>query len=164
VAAPFPLPDPVRTLDAVAHRVVSRCAPEEEVRYPVLRDDFFARGGVGARARDNPLGFGELVIGVVTGVVLAVLNELVTESLTETVRPWWQRAWNWAMVRLHLYRPPVADPGSPVGTLSPEQVPGVVAAVTRHALRAGIDPDRAAELARAIVEELTTLSGDVHDD
>lgn len=160
---PPPSPSaPLPTVDSVARRVVARCAPEEELYYPQLRDDFLARGSAAARTADNPLGFGEIAVGLVTGVVLTVLHELVVESVADTVRPWWQRAWDWTLRRLRLTRV-APDPRAPVPPLPADRIPDVAAAVTEHAVRAHLPPERAAELARAVVAELTVADGDSDD-
>lgn len=142
-----------RTIDATAARVVARCAPDEVPAFPRVRDEFFARGGTPARAGDDPLGFGAVAVGVVAGIVLAVLNELVVGSLTDILRPWWDRAWRSAVRRLR--GPRSATPATELPALPPAQVPAVTEAVTRHAIRSGLPPAQAVELARALVAELT---------
>lgn len=139
------------TIDDAARAVVSRVAPDEIAAYPRVRDEYFARGRA-HRAEDNPLGFGEIVIGVVTGIALTVLHDLTVESLTAVARPWWQRLWR--RVGRARRRPPV-EPGTPVRALAPAEVPAVIASVTDHALKAGLPPEQADRLAQAIVAELS---------
>ncbi|ASU84732.1 hypothetical protein CDO52_19720 [Nocardiopsis gilva YIM 90087] len=98
------------------------------------------------------------MVGVVSGVALTVLHELAIESLTNAARPWWVRAWRWLAERLRLRRRPKVEPHTDLRALTAEEVPGVVAALTEHAVRAGLPPDQAAQLARAIVAELTPLA------
>jgi hypothetical protein len=91
---------------------------------------------------------------VVTGVVLTVLHDLAVESLTDAARPWWQRAWR-RMGRLLGMGRPKAGPDTALPALSPQEAPAVVRSVNEHALKAGLRPEQAERLARAIVAELT---------
>lgn len=141
------------TIDDVARSVVARVAPDETAAYPRVRDEYFARSRA-SRAEDNPLGFGEVVIGVVTGIVLTVLHDLTVASLTDAVRPWWKRAWQWVGRVLRIRRHPKVEAGTAVRALSPKEVPDVVTAVNDHAVKAGLPPEQAEQLAQTIVAEL----------
>ncbi|MCP3013878.1 hypothetical protein NGM33_11115 [Nocardiopsis dassonvillei] len=143
------------TIDDVARSVVARVAPDEITAYPRVRDEYFARGRANL-AEDNPLGFGEIVIGVVTGVVLTVLHDLTVESLTAVARPWWERAWQWAGRVLRLRRRPKVESSAVVRALSPQEVPAVIASVNDHAVQAGLPPEQAERLAQAIIAELSS--------
>ncbi|MDA0564190.1 hypothetical protein LG943_07595 [Streptomonospora sp. S1-112] len=138
----------------MAKSVVARVAPEESDHYTRVRAEFFARGGPG-RVQDNPLGFGEIVVGVVTGIVLTVLRDLAIGSLTDAARPWWDRAWRWAARRVLPGRRPQAGPDTPLPALPAEAAPAVIALVTKHAAEANLPPAQADRLARAIVAELS---------
>ncbi|MFI6577642.1 hypothetical protein ACIBFB_17760 [Nocardiopsis sp. NPDC050513] len=141
------------TVDDAARSVIARIAPNETAFYPRVRDEYFARGRAG-RTEDNPLGFGDVVIGVVTGIVLTVLHDLAVESLTDTVRPWWRRAWRWAAGLPRFGRRPGIEPGTALRALTPGEAPAVLASVHEHALSAGLPPEQAERLAQAIVAEL----------
>ncbi|MDE3721366.1 hypothetical protein PWG71_08190 [Nocardiopsis sp. N85] len=148
------------TIDDVARSVVARVAPDETSAYPRVRDEYFARGRAN-RAEDNPLGFGEVVIGVVAGIVLTVLHDLTVESLTAVARPWWKRAWQWVGRVLRVRRRPKAGPDTVVRALSLEEAPAVIVSVNDHAVKAGLPPEQAERLAQAIIAEL--LSPDQPD-
>jgi len=142
------------TIDDVARSVVARVAPDETAAYQSVRDEYFARGRA-ERAADNPLGFGDIVIGVVTGIVLTVLHDLTVESLTAAARPSWQRAWRRVAQVLRIQQRPKVEPGTAVRALSPQEIPAVIASVNEHALQAGLQPEQAERLVQAIVAELT---------
>lgn len=142
------------TIDDVARTVVARVAPDEIAHYQGVRNEYFMRGRA-RRAGDNPLGFGDVVIGVVTGVVLTVLHDLVVGSLTDAARPWWNRAWQRVAQRLRMRRRPRVGADTVLRPLAPQEVPAAIASVTERAAEAGLPPDQAAQLARAIVAEIT---------
>ncbi|KOX24059.1 hypothetical protein [Nocardiopsis sp. NRRL B-16309] len=152
-AVPPDAPRP-RTIDSMAARVVSRCAPAESAYYPVVRDEFFARGAVPRRPGDDPLGFGAVAVGVVAGIVLTVLNELIVGSLTDVLRPWWDRAWRAALRRLRPGAAKRLTPETELPVLPAASVPDVAAAITKHAVRSGLSPEDAARLTRELVAEL----------
>lgn len=156
MTASLPPSESARTVDAIAEAIISRHAPEEKPYYSEARDDFFGRGNKPASPSDNPLGFGAIAAGIVTGIVLSVLTELVVGTLANAARPWWERAWIWLLARLGYQHKPLPTADSVVPVLPPERIPGVVAAITEHAVRAGIPSEQAKELATAIVKELGT--------
>ncbi|GAA0977882.1 MULTISPECIES: hypothetical protein [Nocardiopsidaceae] len=143
------------TIDDVARSVVARVAPDEIDAYPRVRDEYFVRGRAN-RSEDNPLGFGEIVVGVVTGIVLTVLHDLAVESLTDAARPWWKRGWQRIGQLLRVRRRPKVEPGTVARAPSPEQVPAVIASVNDHVRKAGLPPQQAELLAQAIIAELTS--------
>ncbi|QVQ54486.1 hypothetical protein J4H86_12935 [Spiractinospora alimapuensis] len=139
----------------MATRVVERCAPDELPYYENVRDDVFTRGGRPPRPADNPLGFGAAAVSLVTGVAVGVLIELVTGSLTDILRPWWQRAWLWVRAKLGRRKAaPAADTDAVLPLITPANVASVTKAITTHAVRAGIPPQAAGEIAAAIICEL----------
>ncbi|RCV57774.1 hypothetical protein [Marinitenerispora sediminis] len=142
------------TLDSVAARVVAQVAPEETAHYPQVRDEYFERGRAN-RAEDNPLGFGEIVVGAITGIVLGALHELAEGTLTDVLRPWWDRAWRRLAARLRIRRAEPVAPETALPVLAPDQLPHIAAALTAYCVRSGLPPEQAAELTRAIVAELT---------
>lgn len=153
------LPGKSVTIDDVARTVVARVAPDEIEHYPTVRDEYFIRGRAN-RAQDNPLGFGEIVVGAVTGVVLTVLHGLVVESIAEAARPWWTRAWRWMTRGLRLRRAPRVEAGAVLRTLPQQEIPALITSVTRQAAEAGLPPDRAEQLARTIVDTITASQQD----
>lgn len=153
------LPGKFVTIDDVARTVVARVAPDEIEHYPAVRDEYFMRGRAN-RAQDNPLGFGEIVVGVVTGVVLTVLHELVVESITDAARPWWNRAWRWVSRRLRLRRAPRVEAGTVLGALPQQEIPALITSVTRQAAEAGLPSDQAERLAHTIVDTIKASQQD----
>ena len=139
------------TVDAVAKNVIARCAPEELPHYDNIRDDFRDRGDRAPSTDDNPLGFGAVAIGLITGVVLIVLSELAAGTLTNILRPWWNRAWLWALARVGLNHATAPAELTPIPA---EQIAAVIKAITAHAVRSGISPEQAGEVAAAVVSEL----------
>ncbi|MFJ6019628.1 hypothetical protein ACIQFP_09790 [Nocardiopsis alba] len=148
-----------RTIDSLARAVVADQAPDELPYYPNIRDDFFARGGRPFSSRDNPLGFGEVVLGMVAGVVLAVLKDLVVGSLTDAARPWWRRVW--ARVRLWVSRRSSRVSAATELPASTEYLlPTVREAVRRHGDQVGLPSEKREELVQAIIAVLTACADD----
>ncbi|MBZ4017604.1 hypothetical protein [Streptomyces purpurogeneiscleroticus] len=147
------------TIDHVARTVVARVAPDEIEHYPAVRDEYFIRGRAN-RAQDNPLGFGEIVVGAVTGIVLTVLHGLVVESITDAARPWWNRAWRWVAQRLRLTRSARVEADTTLRTVPQREIPALLTSVTRQATEAGLPPDQAERLAHAIVDTITASQQD----
>ncbi|MFC3996181.1 hypothetical protein ACFOVU_09665 [Nocardiopsis sediminis] len=150
----------MHTVDSLARRVVDRCAPQESPHYPAIRDDYYGRGGRPPVPRDNPLGFGAVTIGFVTGVVLSVVGDLVSGAIADAVRPWWRRAGRWLLERIGLRErlaPAALDGVVPI--VRRAQAASVTAAITERAVRLGMSPEQAADLAAAIIDELAETRG-----
>ncbi|MFC3999846.1 hypothetical protein ACFOVU_28290 [Nocardiopsis sediminis] len=152
------------TIDSVAATVVAKIAPDEMAAYPQVLDEFFFTKGRAKRGGDNPLGFGSIAVGVITGFVLGVLHDLVVESIADSIRPWWNRAWRRIAELLRLRRRAAPGPDTEIRPLSSAEIPGIVAAITERAVRTGIPPEQAGDLAAAIVAELTRPGGPGDDD
>jgi hypothetical protein len=149
-------PESRQVITEVSKDVVAEIAPEELELVDELLDDYYANPEV-QESKDNPLGFGSEVLAAATPVVAMALQTLFTFILNEV----WVSAQKESAILIAqkmkaLFNPdktssPKGNKAVPALELTREQLEKARQLIKKEAMRGGMKPKKAEELALKIV-------------
>jgi hypothetical protein len=143
-------PESRQVVTEVSRELVEEIAPEELGFVDELLDDYYADPTV-PESKDNPLGFGSEVLAAATPVIAMALQTLFTFILNEV----WVSAQKESAVliaeKMKALFHPQKEQAKPALELTREQLEKAKQLIKKEAMRGGMKPKKAEELALKIV-------------
>ena len=149
-------PESRQVITEVSKDLVAEIAPEEVELVDELLDDYYANPEV-QESKDNPLGFGSEVLAAATPVVAMALQTLFTFILNEVWVSAQKESATWIAQKMKaLFNPdktssPKGVKAVPTLELTREQLEKAKHLIKKEAMRGGMKPKKAEELALKIV-------------
>jgi hypothetical protein len=145
-------PENKQLITEVSKEIVAEIAPEELEFVDELLDDYYAHPAV-PKSEDNPLGFGSEILAASTPVVAMALQTVFNFILNEV----WGSAQKESAVLIAEKMKTLLNPKKktePALGLTQEQLEKAKQLIKREAIRGGMKPKKAEELALKIVARI----------
>lgn len=143
-------PESKQVVTEVSKELVAEVAPEELELVDELLDDYYAHPTV-HKPEDNPLGFGSEFLAASTPVIAMALQTLFTFILNEVWVSAQKESAALIAQRMKALFNPTKEKAEPALALTREQLEKAKQLVKKEAMRGGMKPKKAEELALKIV-------------
>ena len=150
-------PESKEVVTELSRELVAEIAPEELELVDALIDDYYANPTI-HETKDNPLGFGSELLAASTPVIAMAIQALFNFVLNEV----WVSAQKESAVliaqKMKALINPTKEKAEPALRLTPEQLEKAKQLVKKEAMRGGMKPKKAEDLALKIVGRIALTS------
>jgi len=150
-------PESKEVVTELSRELVAEIAPEELELVDELIDDYYANPTI-HETKDNPLGFGSELLAASTPVIAMAIQALFNFVLNEV----WVSAQKESAVliaqKMKALINPTKEKAEPALGLTPEQLEKAKQLVKKEAMRGGMKPKKAEDLALKIVGRIALTS------